>query len=296
MAVGYWFGSPSARPNFFAAYGCAFRVDLAKICAANPHDDLAIQWGACQEVLAWEGYFPNRPESYKEDIIGFLARLGNAVPEPGELGYHLCYGTPNDEHVVMPTDLANTVEIAHGIVARLERSLQYPRPGAQAPRRRRLLRAARRASPARGLRSLPRCHGPRRPRRRPAPHRHRRRPFPISASRPRAAGAAATRLAPQVSSTATELRWREGDRRTWPSDSREMASGFPGVVQCVAAAPVRVPPHPRLGWKPAVPRLGSRLDAEHESSARRARPFTWKELSPDADSRPDGRDGAGVGC
>ena len=31
-----------------------------------------------------------------------LARLGNAVPEPAELGYHLCYGTPNDEHVVMP--------------------------------------------------------------------------------------------------------------------------------------------------------------------------------------------------
>ena len=59
MAIGYWFVSPSARPDFFAAYERAFRADLAKICAAIPRDDLAIQWDVCQEVLAWEGYFPN---------------------------------------------------------------------------------------------------------------------------------------------------------------------------------------------------------------------------------------------
>ena len=97
MAVGYWFVSPSSRPDFFATYERAFRVDLAKICPAILHDDRAIQWDVCQEVLAWEDYFPNRPGSYKEEITGMLARLGNAVPEPVELGYHLCYGTPNDE-------------------------------------------------------------------------------------------------------------------------------------------------------------------------------------------------------
>ena len=68
MAVGYWFVSPASRPDFFAAYERAFKADLAKICGAIPHGDLAIQWDVCQEVLAWEGYFPNRPESYKEDI------------------------------------------------------------------------------------------------------------------------------------------------------------------------------------------------------------------------------------
>ena len=76
MAVGYWFVSPSSRPDFFAAYERAFKADLAKVCAAIPPDDLAIQWDVCQEVLAWEGYFPNRPESYKDDITGMLARLG----------------------------------------------------------------------------------------------------------------------------------------------------------------------------------------------------------------------------
>ena len=76
-------------------------------------------------MLAWEGYFPNRPESYKEDIPGMFTGLENAVPEPVEFAYHLCYGTPNDEHVVIPTDLANTVEITHGILARNERSLEF---------------------------------------------------------------------------------------------------------------------------------------------------------------------------
>ena len=125
MAIGYWFVAPPARLEFFAAYERAHKADLTKICAAIPHDDLAIQWDVCQEVLAWEGYFPNRPDSYKQDIVGMLARLGYAVPEAVELGYHLCYGTPNDEHVVMPADLANTVEMTHGILTGLDRSLQF---------------------------------------------------------------------------------------------------------------------------------------------------------------------------
>ena len=123
--AGHWFVSPLARPDFVAACERAFRADLANTCAAIPHDDLAIQWVVCQEALAWAGYFPNRPESSKKDIAAMLARLGNAVPEPVEFGYHLCYGTPNDEHVAMPTDLAKTVEITHGFLAGLGRSLQF---------------------------------------------------------------------------------------------------------------------------------------------------------------------------
>ena len=37
MAVSYWFVSPSARPDFFAAYERALQADLAKFCAAIPH-------------------------------------------------------------------------------------------------------------------------------------------------------------------------------------------------------------------------------------------------------------------
>ena len=212
MAIGYWFVSPAARPDFFAAYERAFKADLAKICAAVPHGDLAVQWDVCQEVLAWEGYFPNRPASYKADITGMLARLGNAVPEPAELGYHLCYGTPNDEHVVMPADLANAVEMTHGILAGLERSLQFVH--VPAPKHRddaayyaplADLAAAggvRALSGASSTMTTGRATGDASP---PRP-----RPSPISASPPNAAGAAATRPAPPACSTATASPWKAG--------------------------------------------------------------------------------------
>ena len=40
--------------------------------------------------------------------------LGEAVPESVELGYHLCYGSPADEHLVQPKDAAILVEMLEG--------------------------------------------------------------------------------------------------------------------------------------------------------------------------------------
>ena len=68
-----------------------------------------------------------------------------AVPELVEFGYNLCYGTPNYQHVVVPTDLANTVQSANGIFGGLERSLEFPPVAAPKQRdgdRRRIAAAA----------------------------------------------------------------------------------------------------------------------------------------------------------
>jgi len=47
------------------------------------------------------------------------------VPPDVELGYHLCYGTPTDEHLVMPKDTAILVEVANGLVSQLQRQLDF---------------------------------------------------------------------------------------------------------------------------------------------------------------------------
>jgi hypothetical protein len=52
--------------------------------------------------LVFENYFTERPEDYKLQIFAKLGRLGDAVPETIEMGYHLCYGSPQDEHVIQP--------------------------------------------------------------------------------------------------------------------------------------------------------------------------------------------------
>src|SRR5260370_2760330 len=98
----FMYGSRRPHDASQPAYGRSLRRDLARIVGSTPPADLSIQWDICQEVLVFEGYFPSRPADYQERIFALLARLGDAVPSGVELGYHLCYASPADQHLVMP--------------------------------------------------------------------------------------------------------------------------------------------------------------------------------------------------
>jgi methionine synthase II (cobalamin-independent) len=115
MASAYMYVSGKAREAYIPAYERALMRALRDIVAAIPAHDLTIQWDVCQEVLIHEGFFPDRPEDYDSRIVAELARLGDAVPAGVETGYHLCYGSPGDEHLVMPRDTALMVEIANDV-------------------------------------------------------------------------------------------------------------------------------------------------------------------------------------
>ena len=113
-----------ARP-ISAVYERALKSALANIVKAIPAADLSIQWDVCQEVLAFEGYFKDRPPHYKKQIFDMLGRLGDAVPAGVEMGYHLCYGSPRDEHLVQPKDAGILVEMMNGIVAATKRPIDF---------------------------------------------------------------------------------------------------------------------------------------------------------------------------
>lgn len=125
MASAFMYVSPSARGDFIKAYERGLMKALNNILAAVPHGELAIQWDVCQEVLVFENYFPERPADYKQQIFDQLARLGNAVPADVELGYHLCYATPKDQHLLMPKDTGVMVEIVGGLQAGLGRPMDF---------------------------------------------------------------------------------------------------------------------------------------------------------------------------
>jgi hypothetical protein len=122
---GYLYVSGPARQTYFRVYERALLDALANIVKAIPAADLAIQWDVCQEVLAFEGYFKDRPADYKRQTFDMLGRLGDAVPAGIELGYHLCYGSPADEHLVQPKDSAILVEMMEGIVAATRRPIDF---------------------------------------------------------------------------------------------------------------------------------------------------------------------------
>jgi hypothetical protein len=125
MASAYMYVSPHARAAYMPAYERALTRDVRNIVATIPAADLAIQWDVCQEVLVAEGYFPDRPADHREQIARELARLGDLVPASVEMGYHLCYGSPADEHLVMPSDMALMVGIANDVRAALARRIDF---------------------------------------------------------------------------------------------------------------------------------------------------------------------------
>jgi len=122
---GYLYVSGPARQSYFRVYERALLKALANIAKAIPANDLAIQWDVCQEVLAFEGYFKDRPADYRKQTFDMLGRLGDSVPAGIELGYHLCYGSPADEHLVQPKDTAILVEMLEGIAAATKRPIDF---------------------------------------------------------------------------------------------------------------------------------------------------------------------------
>ena len=125
LAPTYNYIVPRQREQFLDVFASHLIGEVQQIAAALPSDRLALQWDVLQEILIWENYFADRPDNYREQILSVLGRIGDAVPAAMELGYHLCYGSPRDEHLVQPADTAVMVEIINGALRSLHRPVTF---------------------------------------------------------------------------------------------------------------------------------------------------------------------------
>jgi hypothetical protein len=116
---------PADRPGLLPALTAHLLREVAAIAVAIPHDRLALQWDVCQEVLAWEGYYEPGPVDTRTETLDVLTQVGEGVPAGIELGYHLCYGSPADEHLVQPKDAGLMVEMTNAVSASVKRPIQY---------------------------------------------------------------------------------------------------------------------------------------------------------------------------
>jgi methionine synthase II (cobalamin-independent) len=116
---------PADRPAVLAALMRHFVAEVERIADAIPPESLAIQWDVCQEVLAWEGYYEPGPVEFETETVETLATLAAAVPEPVELGFHLCYGSPHDEHLVQPKDAGVMVRLINAVAERAPRPIDF---------------------------------------------------------------------------------------------------------------------------------------------------------------------------
>jgi hypothetical protein len=123
--------APSALLDIEPAYERAMLEEIARLCAAIPHNKLCIQFDMVREVYWWDGRpLANQPAPFidaelKEQVLLRLSRLCGAVPQSVQLGLHFCYGDWGGKHQIEPLDTNAMVELANAVAHRLERELTY---------------------------------------------------------------------------------------------------------------------------------------------------------------------------
>ncbi len=126
MAIMFNFVDGHSQVVIEAAYEARLMEELREIAALIPHGELAIQWDVGVEVLILAGHTGHGlPDSSRASMMDKLVRLGDAVSDGIELGYHLCYGDPGHKHVIEPTDLRLCVEISNELAVRAARRIDW---------------------------------------------------------------------------------------------------------------------------------------------------------------------------
>lgn len=116
---------PESQPLVAEAFERRMAKELENVLAIVPHDELAIQWDSCLEIFVWEGVKDIHFNDPRKGVLDALVRVGNIVPEPVELGYHLCYGDFRHKHGVEPTDMTNMVIIANALTKSVRRPINW---------------------------------------------------------------------------------------------------------------------------------------------------------------------------
>lgn len=120
-----WLGQDPNIAVLAPRYEEAMHREVTQILANIPHDRLAVQWDVCVEVWVYEGWVPYPAADPKQAVVDHVARIAAWIPDDAELGFHLCYGDWQHEHLAQPTDTANLVGLVNGFLAKVERPVAF---------------------------------------------------------------------------------------------------------------------------------------------------------------------------
>lgn len=117
---------PDSQDAIEKIYEKAMLREVAAICQAIPHRDLAIQWDVCQEMVMFDGRWGKQRWSNLEEALTRRFRdLAAAVQPDVELGFHLCYGDLDAKHFVEPIDAGKLVEMVNLLTKVIERPIHW---------------------------------------------------------------------------------------------------------------------------------------------------------------------------
>lgn len=121
----YSFTAYACQREILPVYEAAILAEIDAIADAIPHDKLAIQWDVATEMSIFENVYAVDFDDEWDVLMGQLARLGAAIPEQIDLGYHLCYGSMNNRHWKEPDDLGMCVRVSNELDTVLSRLINF---------------------------------------------------------------------------------------------------------------------------------------------------------------------------
>jgi len=120
------------KADFAADYPVAGRAfedlvarELARLLAAIPAEDLAIQWDMAYETQDIEGVLAWTSEGAWDRFAGPVTRLTRLIPADVLVGYHLCYGTFPEWPMYEARDMGLLVRMANYAVANSGRAVDW---------------------------------------------------------------------------------------------------------------------------------------------------------------------------
>jgi hypothetical protein len=107
------------------SYERALTADLARLLAAVPHEQLAVQWDVSNEFALLSGALASTASHTFDGIVDRLARCVDRVPQDVPAGFHLCYGDFDHHHFADPQTLQLQVDVAGAISAKTNRAVGW---------------------------------------------------------------------------------------------------------------------------------------------------------------------------
>jgi hypothetical protein len=121
-----FFDQPRDRELVYQAYQSAMIREVSEICRQIPHEDLALQWDVCVEVLEIAaGLPPLLSGDPRSRAAAQFERIAAPVPDSVMLGFHFCYGDLAHRHLVEPYDLSLSVRLANLVIDHSKRRVDW---------------------------------------------------------------------------------------------------------------------------------------------------------------------------
>jgi hypothetical protein len=116
---------PEQQQALLDSYERAMFADLARLLAAVPHAEVAVQWDVAVEFgILEEAFAPGGAQAF-DTIVAGLARCVDQVPAEVPVGLHLCYGDYGHQHFKQPQSLALQVRVLGAVAAAAGRVVSF---------------------------------------------------------------------------------------------------------------------------------------------------------------------------